>query len=166
MSERIDSDISYVVGMLGKCVCWTWTCTWIWTSSWKKFIQQNKFCTLCNSSQSKLLSRQETLIKVHMHRLHKGHQRSWQMLFHYHPMFMFTCFDIYNMRTQSQVPLRFVRKYSESIRPVDDETKFACDSRYKMSIFSHKLVVETGLHAELNMYYSIIVSRSCTMNQA
>ena len=31
------------------------------------------FCTKYNNSQSRLLIRQETLSKVHMHRLHKGH---------------------------------------------------------------------------------------------
>ena len=49
---------------------------------------------------------------------------------------------------------------------MDNETEFMCDSRDKMSIISNKFVVGTGLHEELNMHDTIIVSRSCTMNQA
>ena len=55
--------------------------------------------------------------------------------------------------------MRFVKqKYLESIRPIDNETEFTRDSRYKISIFPNKLVIGTGLHAELNMHYTIIVS--------
>ena len=64
------------------------------------------------------------------------------------------------------VPMRFVKpKYLESIRPMDNETECTCDSRYKISIFPNKLVVSTGLHVELNMHHTIIVSGSCTMKQ-
>ena len=70
-------------------VCLSWT--------WKDFIRQNVFCTKYNNSQSRLLIRQETLIKVHMHRLHKGHQRSKQV---YHAVSLssfsvFTCIKIW-----------------------------------------------------------------------
>ena len=45
--------------------------------------------------------------------------------------------------------MRFVKqKYLETIRPMDNETEFTCDSRYKISIFSNKFVVGTGLNAE------------------
>ena len=63
--------------------------------------------------------------------------------------------------------MRFVKqKYLETIRPMDNETEFTCDIRYKISIFSNKLVVGIGLNAELDMHYPIIVSGSYTMNQA
>ena len=63
--------------------------------------------------------------------------------------------------------MRFVKqKYLETIRPMDNETEFTCDSRYKISTFSNKLVVGTGLNAELDIHYPIIVSGPCTMNQA
>ena len=44
--------------------------------------------TKYNNSQSRLLIRQETLIEVHMHRLHKGHQRSKQV---YHAVSLSSC---------------------------------------------------------------------------
>ena len=39
----------------------------------KNLFDKMHFCTKYNNSQSRLLIRQETLSKVHMHRLHKGH---------------------------------------------------------------------------------------------
>ena len=56
--------------------------------------------------------------------------------------------------------MRFVKqKYLETIRPMDDETEFICDSRYKISIFSNKLVVGTGLNAELDMHHPMMTRR-------
>ena len=44
----------------------------------KRFIRQRTFCTNYSNSQRRLPSSQDTLIRAHVHRLHKGHLRSEQ----------------------------------------------------------------------------------------
>ena len=130
--------------------------TWTWK---KVYSTVYSFAHLYSSSQPRLLSRQETLIKVHVHRLHKGHQWSkgvYQCCFIIHPMSMFTCFEFRMLELSHRYQCVLKKKHEKQtnlklIRPMDNETEYTCDSRYKMSIFPNKFVVGTGLHEELNI---------------
>ena len=108
----------------------------------KDLVGKIHFCTKYNNSRSRLLIRQETLIKVHMHRLHGGHQRSKQV---YHAVSLsslsvFTCIKIWRW-IRSHGTNEFLKRYLELTGPVDN-----CQQFRKL------FVVWKGLHAELYMY--------------
>ena len=105
----------------------------------KHLFDKIHFCTKYNNSQSRLLIRQETLIKVHMHRLHKDHQRSKQV---YHAVSVssfsvFTCIKIWRW-IRSHGTNDCFKRYFELTGTVDNETESTCDSRYNCQHF-HRL---------------------------
>ena len=97
------------------------------------------FCTKYNNSQSRLLISQETLIMVHMHRLHKGHQRSKQV---YHAVSLSSFLILLALKFGDKyavmVPMILLKRYFELTGPVDNETESTCDSRYNCQHF-HRL---------------------------
>ena len=105
----------------------------------KDLFDKIHFCTKYNNSQSRLLIRQETLIKVHMHRLHKGHQRSKQV-YHAVSLFSFSVLPALKFGDENavMVPMIVFKKYFELTGPVDNETESTCDGRYNCQHF-HRL---------------------------